>query len=260
MDTRRSFDRSGGTVIADLSHEVKSEGVQAGVDRAFAVEGGSLAFGVLAGAGKTELRFHNGDVTSYDGLGGGAYAPWISGPFSLGVLAKLDAFKLDYDWAGANLKTRSEGHTVGLRADAAWRIHAGAGWHVEPQASLSWSDTALDRMSARDGAEVAFGDTTSLVGRIGLRVGGEAMPGAGLRLAPFASAHLLKEFEGRNASTLILAGESVAVSDEAPGAWGRVVLGAALSGQRGLGAFIQAERDLGEIDGFTARAGLQLRW
>lgn len=259
IDTRRAFDRSGGTVIADLSHEVKSEGVQAGVDRAFAVEGGSLAFGVLAGAGKTELRFHNGDVTSYDGLGGGAYAHWISGPFSLGVLAKLDAFKLDYDWAEANLETGSEGVTAGLRLDAAWRFAAGA-WHVEPQASLSWSDTSLDRLSARDGNEVLFGDTTSLIGRIGLRAGADLAAGEGVRFKPFASVHLLNEFRGENVSTLVLADERVRISDRAPGSWARAVLGAGLDSRSGLGGFIQGEADFGQIEGFTARAGLKFSW
>ena len=260
IEAKRSFDLLGESLDADLSHEVKSQGVQAGVDRAVPVDNGALVFGMLAGAGKTELRFQNGDVTEYDGVGVGAYGHWFSGPLSIGVLAKLDTFKLDYDWAEANLKTRSDGFTVGARIDAAWRIEAGQGWYVEPQASLSWSDTALGRMTARDGAEVVFGDTTSMVGRIGVRAGAEMAVGNGLSFRPFAAVHALNEFEGDNASTLILGDEAVGVTDRAHGAWGRAVLGASLDAPSGLGGFIQAEGDFGEVEGFTARAGIKFSW
>ena len=260
IEAKRGFDLFGESIDADLSHEVKSQGLQAGVDRAVPVENGSLVFGMLAGAGKTELRFQNGDVTEYDGVGVGAYGHWFSGPLSIGVLAKLDTFKLDYDWGEANLKTRSDGFTVGARVDAAWRIAMGPAWHVEPQASISWSDTALGRMKARDGAEVVFGDTRSVVGRIGVRAGGEMALDNGLSLKPFAAVHALNEFEGDNASTLILGDEAVAVADRAHGAWGRAVLGASVEAPSGLGAFIQAEGDFGEVEGFTARAGIKFSW
>lgn len=259
IDARRALDGFSGADLANLSHEIDSEGVQAGVDRAFPVENGSVVFGVLAGAGKSELRFHNGDMTRYDGLGGGAYAHWISGPVSLGALAKLDTFKLDYDWSAANLETRSDGVTAGLRLDAAWRLNAGA-WHVEPQIALSWSDTTLDSLSARDGNEVQFGDATSLIGRIGLRAGANLALGESVRFRPFASVHFLNEFRGENVSTLVLAGERVRVSDRAPGSWGRAVLGASVGGQSGLGGFIQAEGDFGDVEGITARAGLKFNW
>lgn len=260
IEARRTFELSGETTAADLSHEVKSQGVQAGVDRAVPVENGALVFGMLAGAGKTELRFLNGDVTEYDGVGVGAYGHWFSGPLSVGVLAKLDAFKLDYDWADANLKTRSDGFTVGARVDAAWRIAMGPNWHVEPQASLSWSDTALGRMAARDGAEVVFGDTRSVIGRIGVRAGAEMAVGNGLSLKPFAAVHALNEFDGDNVSTLKLVDDAVSVADRAHGAWGRAVLGASLDAPSGLGGFIQAEGDFGEVEGFTARAGVKFSW
>ncbi|RZJ16088.1 MAG: autotransporter outer membrane beta-barrel domain-containing protein, partial [Brevundimonas sp.] len=260
IEAKRAFDLMGESIDADLSHEVKSQGVQAGVDRAVALETSDLVFGMLAGAGKTELRFQNGDVTEYDGVGVGAYGHWFSGPLSIGVLAKLDTFKLDYDWAEANLKTRSNGFTTGARIDAAWRIEAGQGWYVEPQASLSWSDTALGRMKARDGAEVVFGDTTSLVGRIGMRAGAEMTVANGLSFKPFAAVHALNEFDGDNASTLLLGDEAVGVTDRAHGAWGRAVLGASLDAPSGLGGFIQAEGDFGEVEGFTARAGIKFSW
>lgn len=260
IEAKRSFELMGERLDADLSHEVKSQGVQAGVDRAVPVDDGSLVFGMLAGAGKTELRFQNGDVTEYDGVGVGAYGHWFSGPLSIGVLAKLDTFKLDYDWAEANLKTRSDGFTVGARVDAAWRIAMGPTWHIEPQASLSWSDTALGRMKARDGAEVVFGDTRSVVGRIGVRAGAVMAVGDGLSFKPYAAVHALNEFDGDNASTLLLADEAVGVEDRAHGAWGRAVLGASLDAPSGLGGFIQAEGDFGQVEGFTARAGVKFSW
>lgn len=260
IEARRSFDVFAETVDADLSHEVKSQGVQAGVDRAVRIDSGALVVGMLAGAGKTELRFQNGDVTEYDGIGIGAYGHWFSGPMSIGVMAKVDTFKLDYDWAEANLKTRSDGYTRGVRVDAAWRFGAGQGWYVEPQASLSWSDTTLGWMTARDGTKVVFGDTTSLVGRIGVRAGADMALSDRLSFKPFAAVHVLNEAEGENASKLVLADEVVGVTDRGHGAWGRAVLGASLDAASGVGGFVQVESDFGDVEGFTARAGVKISW
>lgn len=260
IEAQRSFDISGQVVDANLSHEVRSTGLQAGVDRYVPTGRGDLVIGVLAGTGTTELRFENGDVTEYDGLGLGAYGHWMSGPLSLGALVKLDTFSLDYDWAAADLRTRSDGHTLGVRVEAAWRLGETSGPYIEPQASVSWSRTALDRLSAQDGSQVDFSDAMSLVGRLGVRAGADVPVGEGARFSPYASIDLMNEFGGDNASVLRLADEDVRVRDRAAGAWARASLGARVEGRSGLAGFVQAEGDFGDVEGFTARLGIRYSW
>ena len=259
IEGQRSFEIEDETVDADLTHEVKSRGLQAGIDRTVPIASGSLAFGALASTGETELLFQNGDRTRYDGIGVGAYGHWANGPLSVGVLAKIDRFDLDYDWAEAGVRTKADGMTRGLRLDAAWRVDLGETWFVEPQGSVSWSDTSLGSIGSSSGL-VGFGDTRSLVGKVGLRAGGRMVLANGLTLRPYAGLHALNEFEGDNASTLHLGSESIAVQDEAQGAWSRATLGASLGGAAGLAGFVQAEQDFGEVEGFTARVGLRYAW
>ena len=255
IDAQRRFDVEGEALDADLTHEVKSRGVQAGVDRTF----GDVTLGVLAGSGLTELRFRNGDRTRYDGLGLGAYGHWSRGPISIGAVAKVDSFDLDYNWAEAGMRTSADGSTKGVRVDASWRAAIGESWYLEPQASLSWSKTSLDRIESDTGT-VTFGDTQSLVGRIGVRAGGTIAMADGRALRPYGSLHVLNEFKGDNASRLNLEDQSIRVRDEAQDAWARATMGASLGGATGLAGFVQAEHDFGAVDGFTARVGVRYAW
>ncbi|MFJ6024000.1 autotransporter outer membrane beta-barrel domain-containing protein [Brevundimonas sp. NPDC092305] len=255
IDAWRSFDIEGDTVSADLSHEVKSRGLQAGVDRAI----GDFAFGLLAGTGRTDLRFENGDRTHFVGMGVGAYGHWGRGPLSVGGVLKLDNFDVDYDWAEAGLRTSADGHTLGLRVDVAWRATAGESWYLEPQASLSWSDTSLESIESDTGT-VDFGDTRSMVGRIGVRAGGIMPVADGMALRPYASLNVLNEFKGGNTSRLHLDDQSIQVQDQANDAWARGTLGVSIGSQTGLAGFVQAEQDFGAVEGFTARAGVRYAW
>lgn len=251
----RSFDIEGETVDADLNHEVKSRGVQAGADRNF----GDITVGVLAGTGRTELRFRNGDRTRFDGLGLGAYGHWSRDALSIGVVAKMDQFDVDYDWAEAGMRTSADGATIGVRVDASWRANVGESWYLEPQGSLSWSDTSLHHIESDTGI-VEFGDTTSLIGRVGFRAGGVVDLADGMALRPYGGLHILNEFKGDNVSRLHLEEESVLVRDEAEDAWARATVGLSVGGPLGLGAFLQAEQDFGAVEGFTARAGVRYAW
>lgn len=255
IEANRSFEIEDETMGADLTHEVKSRGVQAGIDQTV----GDVTFGVLAGTGRTELRFRNGDRTRYDGLGLGVYGHWSRGPLSVGGVAKMDSFDLDHDWAEAGVRSSADGSTVGARFDVAWRASVGESWYLEPQGSLSWSDTSLGSIDS-DAGGVDFGDTRSLVGRIGFRAGGTVAMTGGMTLRPYGGLHVLNEFEGNNASQLHLGDQLVQVRDKAHDAWARATLGANFGGTTGLAGFLQAEQDLGPVEGFTARAGIRYAW
>ncbi|WP_332654878.1 autotransporter domain-containing protein [Brevundimonas sp.] len=244
---------------ADLTHDVDVAGGQVGVDMVQAFGGGDLVLGAAGSLSETELTFQaNGDTATFTGLGLGLYAQWSRGPLALGVMAKGDRYDLDYEWTSADLADEASGETWGVRVDAAWRIDAGPGWTIEPQASAWWSETRLDSITAEAG-EVEFGDTNSLIGRAGVRVAHAMRLSNGAVVQPFAGLYGFNEFEGDNVSRIHLGSQTLEVADAAADLWGEAVFGANV-GRGAIQGFVQGEAAFGEIRGLTARVGVRMNW
>jgi len=244
---------------ADLSHDVDVAGGQVGVDIVRGFGGGDVVLGLTGNVSETELEFHsNGDTATFSGFGLGAYALWSRGPLALGVLAEGNSYDLEYDWVSADLSDEASGSTVGVRVDAAWRLEAGRGWIVEPQASAWWTETNLGSISAEAG-DVEFGDTTSLIGRAGIRVAHAMSLSNGAQVQPFVGLYGFNEFEGDNASRIHIGSQTLDVADAAADVWGEAVLGANV-GHGLIQGFVQGEAAFGEISGFTARVGVRMNW
>lgn len=255
VDGRRVIDGA----AADLSHDVDVAGGQVGVDMVRAFGGGDLVLGAAGSVSETELTFQaNGDTATFTGLGLGLYAQWSRGPLALGVMAKGDRYDLEYDWTSADLTDEASGETWGVRVDGAWRIDAGPGWTIEPQASAWWSETRLDSISAQAG-EVEFGDTNSLIGRAGVRVAHAMLLSNGAVVQPFAGLYGFNEFEGDNVSRINLGSQTLEVADAAADLWGEAVFGANV-GRGAIQGFVQGEAAFGEIRGLTARVGVRMNW
>lgn len=260
VEGRRMLDTGGGVPAAvDLSHDVDTRGVQFGADVGAPLAGGGLVVGLAASVGETELSFQaNGDLATFKGAGLGGYAQWTRGPLAIGGLLKADVYEMDYEWRSADLEDQASGLTLGARVEAAWRASLGQGWAVEPQASLSWTDTDLTGIEGEAG-RVGFGRTISVLGKGGLRLTRRIDLAGGGVVQPFLGLHRLREFEGGNASRIFLPGEIIDVADEAVGGWSQFTAGAnfALGPVQG---FVQAESLHGEIDGYAIRVGARLGW
>lgn len=255
IDGRRTLDGE----AVNLSHDVDVAGAQMGVDIVRGMGGGDLVLGGAASYGETRLTFaSNGDRADFTGWGLAAYAQWSRGPLSLGLTVKGDQYELEYDWGSVDLADTADGQTVGARLDAAWRIEAGSGWRIEPQASLSWTDTDLDAIEAEAG-EVEFGDTTSVLGKVGVRLARGLTLSNGAKVQPYVGVYGFNEFDGDNASRIHLSSETIAVADRSADLWGEAVLGANLA-HGPIQIFAQGEASFGEIQGFTARIGARLNW
>jgi outer membrane autotransporter protein len=165
---------------------------------------------------------------------------------------------MEYRWGSADLRDEADGETVGARVDAAWRIDAGEAWVIEPQSSLAWTETELDGVEGEAGA-VTFGDTTSMVGRLGVRVATRVALAGGIGLQPFAGLHRLREFDGDNVSHIDLGDETLTVQDRALGSWTQLTLGTNVDAGPVQG-FVQGEALHGEVSGYAARIGVRLNW
>ncbi len=260
VDGRRMLDTGGAAPEAvDLSHDVDTRGVQFGADVGTRLAGGDLVMGLAASLGRTELVFQsNGDRSTFDGVGVGGYAQWTLGDLSIAGLVKADFFDLDYRWSSADLEDGSSGDTIGARIDAAWRLPAGEGWVIEPQVSLAWTQTDLGDIQDEAG-RIEFGDTTSVLGKAGLRMSRALKLSGGAIVQPYIGLHRLNEFDGENASRIVLSHDAIDVVDESVGGWSQISVGANI-GAGAIQGFVQGESLHGDVDGYAVRVGARLSW
>lgn len=247
------------TEDVDLSHDVHVSGLAVGADMLVDLAGGQATLGVVGGAGRTELTFlGNGDVSEFKSVSVGAYGQWAMGRFAVAGLVKGEFHDLTYDWASADVSDEAEGDTWGARFETSYRL-GGDGWFVEPAAAVAWNTTDLDGI-ADDAGSVAFGDTTSLTGKIGLRGGWRIALSSGATVQPYGGVYLNREFDGDNASTLTFGSTVVEVTDEGRKGWGEVVFGANVQTPSGWGGFAQVEVLEGDVEGYAGRIGMRLAW
>jgi len=247
------------TEDVDLSHDVHLGGVAVGADMLVDLAGGQATLGAVVGAGRTELTFlGNGDVSEFKSASVGVYGQWSRDRFALAGLVKGEFHDLTYEWASAEVSDEADGETWGARLEGAYRL-GGEGWFVEPTAAVAWNTTDLGGI-ADDAGSVAFGDTTSLTGKVGVRGGWRIALNSGAAIQPYGGIYLNREFDGNNVSTLTFGSTVVEVADEGRRGWGEVVLGANLQTASGWGGFAQAEILEGDVEGYAGRVGVRLAW
>lgn len=247
------------TEQVDLSHDVRVEGFTAGADMVRSLAGGEATFGGMLGAGRTRMRFTgNGDISDFESLSAGVYGQWRAGPLAVAGLIKGEFHDLTYDWASADVSDQSDGETWGARVEASWRFDSAEGF-IEPTGALAWNTTDLGGISD-DAGSVAFGDTTSLTAKAGVRAGRRLSLPGGLRLQPWGGLYLHREFDGDNASTLTFGSNVVEVEDHGQRTWAEFAMGADVQTASGLGGFVRVEALGGDIDGYAGRVGVRFAW
>lgn len=156
-------------------------GVQIGYDRKIATEWeGDLYAGVMFGYGKGDIDF------AYAGGGGDVDSKTIG---VYGTYKQKDGLYIDavlrYQWIDYEFDTfDSVGTKVtandidsggfGLSIEAGKRFELRNGWYAEPQAQLSYLKQDGGTFNMSNGLRVAVSDWTSLLGRLGARVGYES--------------------------------------------------------------------------------------
>ncbi|NEX93026.1 autotransporter outer membrane beta-barrel domain-containing protein, partial [Caulobacter sp. 17J65-9] len=247
----------GGAETLDQGAGLKASwrGVQAGIDRRSTQGARSLWWGATVGF--TDYDADAGpDAFELRGANLGAYAGGQWGGFYAAALVKAD--RIDAEAAFTALSRRTfDGVSWGARGEVGYRFGS-ARLFLEPSAALAWVETDLDGFSD-GGTGFDYDDATSLRGRTGVRVGGEATIGNAV-FVPYVGVHAAGELDGENRMR-VTDGETYQLVDEGRGSWAEAEVGVSGATWFGLEAFAEAKAlSGGDVRGWSARLGARWRW
>ena len=244
----------------DLSYDQSYVGFQGGFDVVRAALGGAIAYGLTGGYANSRLHFRAAaGAVDYDVGNVGLYAAYVAGPAFVNLLFKYDHDELSASSPIARYKADPNADGYGGAAEAGYRLGGSRLW-AEPVASLEYVRTNLDSFAAQ-GASFQFDGADSLLGKVGLRVGGALRLASGVLLSPYGGAHLVKEFDGDNRVAFTSGGYTVAFANRRPGGFGQAEAGLDIATPGRLSGFIEGDGDFGGgVSGGGGRVGLRFRW
>ncbi|MGE7957820.1 autotransporter outer membrane beta-barrel domain-containing protein [Pseudomonas sp. NPDC089530] len=194
---RQRLDNRGGR-----GFEQTVNGLQVGIDRVLAVDGGRWYLGGMTGTGSVDRRFPSDGKGSADGYHFGAYATRLddSGWY---VDSTIKASRIQQDFKvvatdGQPVKARTHQTAIGLSLEAGRQIALGQGWFVEPQVGASMIHASGAHYHASNGLRVDAGSGDSTQLRIGSRFGRRYdLPGGGA-VQPYVKLGQVQEFDGKS--------------------------------------------------------------
>ena len=188
-----------------LGFDQTTTGLMAGFDmglRSALAEGDLLLGGIFANLVSSTASV-NGSASELqlEGGGGGVYAAWRLGGFSLSGLVKLDSLTLEEAVPQADYSGEHEALAIGGSLEAGWRLELGGDVWLRPAARLSYVKAWIDDLEGVGGELVTYDDPDSLNGRLGLSAG-TTVAIAGARFRPWLEVAVTHEFLGETSATV----------------------------------------------------------
>ncbi len=257
------------------TYDYKLGGFQAGLDLYFKEQpnGTRDIAGLFVGIGRAEAEVDRvygstaGDTT-LNGYGFGGYWTHID---HRGWYTDAVVQGMRYDPVRSNstddIAMRTAGWGFISSLEGGYRFTLNDGWMIEPQAQLIYQHVSLDDSSDRFG-RIAFGNTDTVYGRVGARVGREWQAQDGRLYSAWARANVWHAM-GDDAKTTFAnleGGNRVAFASNIGGTWGQVGLG--ISGQLTQNVSLFANGDYSHTlghngakgDSLAGRLGLKVKW
>ena len=230
-------------------YNLATGGFFAGADGAYhglASPSDTLLFGLTGGYVNSAQSF-NGTTTAatYEGGSIGVSGTYLNHGLFVDALFKADILRLGFSAASAagfGAATNSSSATsLGGLVDAGYRFDLGGKSFIEPLGSLSWVNSRVGGLGIA-GAQIGFGDHSTLRGQAGLRAGSALFDNADYRFDASATAGYWYRISGRSGAT-INSGPSaplLSVSDTQVNGYGDIGLGLNLLGKTsGWSGFIK---------------------
>ena len=175
------FETDAGKVLN--SFDMDYWGVQAGYDRKIENNwGGDLYAGLMFGYGKGDIDYPDGGEGEIESRMAGIYGTFIK-PNGLYLDAVLKYMWIDNEFdvfdadgmkiTGDDADTDGFGASLEVGQKISFKKTTDGGWYVEPQAQLSYQRFGSGYFTVSNGLRVGADSFSSLLGRLGLRIGYE---------------------------------------------------------------------------------------
>lgn len=219
----------------------------------------AIVKGGFAGVVGSSVSFDD-SPNKQDMLGGvaGAYVAYAQGPWRLRVTGKIDIGMADVS-TGTD-SDKSQYIVPGFSVSTGYRINVKDKTYVQPIASMVFSHAITDTMTL-DGNSIDYENTTSLRGRLGLRIA-SYIDGENHILEPWAQASIWNEFAGETKATFTGTSGAFDFGGPGGGAYGEISIGANLinKSNQGWSGNIRGDFSFGENDLFGAAGKLGVEY
>ncbi|MGE0239977.1 MAG: autotransporter outer membrane beta-barrel domain-containing protein [Parvibaculaceae bacterium] len=248
---------------ADVSNKQTTYGGMAGFD--FGTKeavGDALLFGLFGGYVVSDLEFKaTNSEWNYEGPTVGAYVTYLDQAFYADLTVKADFLDIDIDPqdVGMGDDADTDAVSVGGRLDTGYKFGHTA--FVEPQASLAVVHTEIDEVDVFGGT-VDFDDDTSVLGRLGLRVGVDHTSADSTVYTADVTASVWEDFTGGNDASISVPGSTdLGVSDDPASTYGDISLGLSAANPDGWSSFLRANYLFADdYEAVTGNAGVRFVW
>lgn len=180
--------------------EQQVNGVEIGVDQAFAVANGTLYVGGLVGQGRGLQDFGERSSGTIDSVTLGGYASYQDHD-GIYIDTALKYSRLNNDIKitsnlGDPVKAHYRNHAWSADAQVGKVIELDRGWFVEPQVGVQVARISGGSYTASNGLAVEQEAMVSLQSRVGAQFGRQLQLDSGLRLKPYVKATWVTEHAG----------------------------------------------------------------
>lgn len=217
-----------------------------------------LVAGAFAGYGWSSVGFDSGSDVDFDVATLGAYATYFRGPYYLDALVKLD-------WPDGSFNSEAVSQdgdvslpVFGLSLESGYRFDLTAGGlYLQPQAQLAFAHAGGDSFKDDSGATIELGDSNSLRGRVGARIGQELTSGPATGNF-YLEAAVNQEFLGETEAKV----SGLTLEQELPETTFQVGAGFDIAlPADGVSFTVDADYTFGdEAEGIAATGGLRISW
>lgn len=221
-----------------------------------------LVAGGFAGYGWSGIGFGSGSKLDFNIATVGAYATYFRGPYYLDALVKFDWLDGDFNSEAVTTDGDVDLPAIGFSLETGYRFDLtsredGGGLYIQPQAQLSFAHVGSDSFKDDSGATIELGDTDSLKGRVGARLGQELTSGPA-KGNFYLEASVNQEFLGETEAKVT----GVTLQQDLPGTTYEVGAGFDIALPKdGVSFTIDADYTLGdEADGIAATGGIRINW
>ncbi len=224
-DSNDTFSGIGRQFGFDTSYKQKTFGLIGGIDGGWDYKDSVFMVGLLGGYIDSKVDF-NATSNGLDYKGGtvGAYATYLNRGFFFDTVFKADLLKMS--WSAPTLggfgfsAPESDANSYGVMVDTGYRIFDNGAFFFEPLGSFAWVRTSIDSINVL-GTSLNFGDSDSVRGSLGGRLGFASMWGA-TKVEASITGRVWHEFDDPNPLQVVTSGPLLQIQDQFTGTYGDV--------------------------------------